>query len=268
MWRRNGCPSCVRCIRTRRASRRSSRRPRAPARVWTRDEAIVELLRGRVAIVGPTTARGARRDARRSTWPTRTRRCSRSKSRASSCAGRFPPKARAALATRVVRPPAARAHPSLHAQPAARGDRTGQPRRLHALPVRVAARRAVEPADRHRRAARRARVARRLRAGGRRLGARRPAGSRRRLSVVDARHAVPDRRGRLGAAVLVGARRDAGGRRDADRAVPARACRRVGSCCRDRRRATPPAHEPSSADDAARVLERAPQRAAPRSSPS
>ena len=38
------------------AIRRSSRRRRAPRATWTRDAAIVELLRGRVAITGPTTA--------------------------------------------------------------------------------------------------------------------------------------------------------------------------------------------------------------------
>ena len=41
----------------------------------------------------------------------------------------------------MVRSPAARAHPSLHAQSAARGDRAGQPRGFHAVPVRLAARR-------------------------------------------------------------------------------------------------------------------------------
>ncbi len=44
--------------------RRSSRRRRARRATWTRDDAIAELLRGRVAIVGPTTAGGACRVAR------------------------------------------------------------------------------------------------------------------------------------------------------------------------------------------------------------
>ena len=45
----------------------------------------------------------------------------------------------------VVRPRAARAHPSLHAQPPARRDRAGHAGRLHALPVQVAARRRARP---------------------------------------------------------------------------------------------------------------------------
>ena len=92
-----------------------------------------------------------------------------------------------------------------------------------------------EPPDRHRRPARRPRIARRLRARRRRVGARGPAGARRRLPAVDARHAVPHRRSRLGAAVASAARRDAARRRDADRAVPPRARRRVGDAA-DRRR--------------------------------
>ena len=53
----------------------------------------------------------------------------------------------------MVRPAAARPHPSLHAEPLARGNRSGQSGRFHALPLCVAARRAVEPAHRRRRAA-------------------------------------------------------------------------------------------------------------------
>ena len=55
--------------------------------------------------------------------------------------------------SRVVRSPAARAHPPLHPESAARGDRAGQPGRLHAVPVRVAARRAGRAAHRRRRRA-------------------------------------------------------------------------------------------------------------------
>ena len=49
--------------------------------------------------------------------------------------------AHASTPARMVRPRAARAHPSLHAEPAARGDRAGHAGRLHAVPVHVAARR-------------------------------------------------------------------------------------------------------------------------------
>src|SRR5690606_39634457 len=41
---------------------------------------------------------------------------------------------------RVVRSPAARPYPSLHAESAARGDPAGLPRGVHALPVPLAAR--------------------------------------------------------------------------------------------------------------------------------
>ena len=57
--RRGGAAAGVarRPSRTRSAIRSIEPPPSRAARVWTRDEAIVELLRGRVAIVGPTTAR-------------------------------------------------------------------------------------------------------------------------------------------------------------------------------------------------------------------
>ena len=82
---------------------------------------------------------------------------------------------------RMVRSPAARAHSPLHAEPAARRDRAGQPGRFHAVPLRVAARRAVEPPDRPRRTAGHRRHARRLRAGRDRVGARGPARAHRSL---------------------------------------------------------------------------------------
>ena len=50
-------PEFAPSIPTPRRCRQSPRRRRVRARVWTRDEAIVELLRGRLTIVGPTTAR-------------------------------------------------------------------------------------------------------------------------------------------------------------------------------------------------------------------
>ncbi len=142
---------------TRRSSRRSSpRRRRVPRSAWTRDDALVELLRGRLTIAradhagelaAPLGDRGS---------ATSTRRCSRSKPKAWCCADvqlRRP----AGAAERLEwcdRAPA-RAHPSLHAQPPARRDRAGQPRRFHAVPVRLAARRRRRAAHRHRRPARR-----------------------------------------------------------------------------------------------------------------
>ena len=100
----------------------------------------------------------------------------------------------------MVRPRAARAHPPLHGDAAARRDRAGQPGRLHALPLQVAARRSGRSADRSRRPARSDRHARRLRARRRRMGTIGAAGARRRLRRVDARHAVPRGRGRVGTA--------------------------------------------------------------------
>ena len=108
--------------------RADRRQPAVPAsraaRVWTRDEAIVELLRGRLSITGPTTA--ARSAASLSIdEEAATRRCSRSSPKASCCAGRSPARPPDG---RVVRPRPARAHPSLHAEPAAGRNRTGRPR--------------------------------------------------------------------------------------------------------------------------------------------
>ena len=187
------------------------------------------------------------------------------------------------IARRVVRPAAAGAHPSLHAQSPARRDRAGQPGRLHALPVRLAARRSGEPADRRRRPAGGPRAARRLRAGGRRVGARRPAGARRPLRAVDARHAVPDRRSRLGAAVRAGGR---GRRRWSARRRSRCSCastrgmgspeglrsvRRVTSSAADSGtapRVRTPATDAAVSDDGPARARRAAQRAARRSSTS
>ena len=132
---------------------------------------IVELVRGRLTMPGrPPRAALARHPWRRGRRRP-TPRCWRSKSEGAVLRGRFTPRRIAASPrARMVRSRAARAHSSLHAQPPARGDRAGQPGRFHALPVRVAARRRVDAADRHRRSARRRRRARRLRAGGRARG--------------------------------------------------------------------------------------------------
>ena len=62
---------------------------------------------------------------------------SRSNRKGRSCAVFHRRRARA----RMVRPSASRAHPSLHAEPLARGNRAGQSGRFHAVPLHVAARR-------------------------------------------------------------------------------------------------------------------------------
>ena len=167
--------------------------------VWTRDDAIVELLRGRA-------------DDRRSGRP--RRRCADPLgiSRADADAALLALEARRRRAARplharrdrarMVRPRAARAHSSLHAEPAARRDRAGQPGRLHAVPVRAGStssrrtrltgldglREVVAALDG-------------FELAGGRVGARGAAGAARSLRAVDARHALPDGRGRLGASL-------------------------------------------------------------------
>ena len=93
-----------------------------------------------MTIVGPTTARALGELARASRRRTIDAALLVARSRRRGAAR--PVHAGAAVGRAgVVRSPAARAHPSLHAQSPARGDRAGQPGRLHALPVRLAARR-------------------------------------------------------------------------------------------------------------------------------
>ena len=146
--RPSGCRSSRAVHPTRTSTPAIAAPPSRAARVWTREEAIVELLRGRLTIVGPTTARalagslGDRRGRRRrgaARARIRGRRAARSFHRQREPAHLN--RTAGSTLPRMVRPPAARAHPSLHAQPAARRDRAGQPGRLHAVPVRLAARR-------------------------------------------------------------------------------------------------------------------------------
>ena len=132
----SGCPSCCAIHPARSLEPADRAPPSRAARAWTREERIVELLRGRLAIARP--------DRPRRRWPTslgivrgrRRRGAAGARSR-----GRRPARPlhaeRERERRRMVRPRAARAHPSLHAEPAARGDRAGQPGRLHALPVRA-----------------------------------------------------------------------------------------------------------------------------------
>ena len=100
--------------------------------------------------------------------------------------------------TRMVRQDAAGPHSSLHAEPAPRRDRAGQPGRFHAVPLPVAACRNLVQADRAGRAAGDRDRTRRLRARGRGVGARGAAGTPRSLRRVDARHYLPHWRGRVG----------------------------------------------------------------------
>ena len=104
-----------------------------PARDWSRDDALVEILRGRLEGLGPVTASALA--APLGLEPRRHR------GRARGAAGRRLRDARALHAGRgrgrVVRAPAARAHPPLHGQAPARRDRAGRGARLPALPVRT-----------------------------------------------------------------------------------------------------------------------------------
>ena len=79
-----GRPSRTASLRSRDRAARVARRAD-----WTREEAIVELLRGRLAIVGPTTAAALAAVAGDCRGRTRTPRCSRSNPRASCLRGQL-----------------------------------------------------------------------------------------------------------------------------------------------------------------------------------
>jgi ATP-dependent Lhr-like helicase len=125
--------------------------PSRADRHWTREQAIVELLRGRLTVLGPTTARTladslaiseADADAALLTLESEGAilrgsfsACERGSPRGQWCDRRL------------------LADSPLHPEPVARRNRTGICGRLHALPVLVAARRSVDAPHRHRRPA-------------------------------------------------------------------------------------------------------------------
>ena len=193
--RRPGGRGSTRCAGDGRVVREGDRWFAAEA---TRDPKAV--LRGRLEALGPVV---------RAT----TRCCSSSKPRAS------------VLRTRIdgrpglVRPAAARAHPSLHARPPAPRDRAGHRRRVPALPRLLAARRSRRTARGPARRGRGDRAARRLRGARGGLGRQRPARARARLQARMARPADALRRGRLGTPL---GRRRWPLRAHPDRARPAR----------------------------------------------
>ena len=145
IWSRpSACPSCSRCILMRSLDPRIVAPPPSRGGDWDAARRSPSCCAAARASAGPTTAAQLAASLGVEVKRRRRRRCWRSNPRASSCAGasrRRRQGVRAASPTRIgmVRPRAARAHPSLHAEPAARGDRAGQPGRLHALPVQVAA---------------------------------------------------------------------------------------------------------------------------------
>ena len=194
--------------------------PSRLARSWTRRDAIAEVLRGRLTLTGPTTAAAlaeplgiAASDADDALLQL--------EGEGVVLRGRFTPGRSVA---RMVRSRAARPHPPLHAAPAARRDRAGEPGRVHALPVPLAARRAVDEVERDRRAAGDRQPARRLRACRVGVGAGGAAGAARPLRSGTARHGLPGGRGGLDAPVAGAGRRGTAGWAgpgDADCAAPA-----------------------------------------------
>ena len=208
-------------------------------REWSREEALVEILRGRLEGLGPVT-----QDALAAPLGLRPR----DRSRAGGARSRRLRHARALHAGSggggMVRAPAAGAHSPLHGQAPARRDRAGAARDFLRFLLgwqRVDRRR---PDGRAGCGRYRGRPARRLRGAGRRLGERDPAGAARRLRAVLARRSLPRRTCRLDAAAAArgasgngrtsngrpngsGARRDAGAHH-ADHAARAPSRRAVG----------------------------------------
>ena len=109
-----------------------------PTRAWTREEALVEIVRGRLEGLGPVTQTRARRAARARRRATIAAALAALEAEGFAMRGRFTP---GRERRGMVRAPAARAHPPLHGQAPARRDRAGRRARLPALPVRLAARR-------------------------------------------------------------------------------------------------------------------------------
>ena len=184
-----------------------------------REEARKRLLRGHSEVRGPFTpsALGARtglsaKDAERGLLQL--------EAGGFVLRGRFTPGARRRRG-RVLRPPAARAHPPRDPRPAAPRDRSRHRPGLHALPAALAARRPRHAARGARRRAPGRRAARRLRGPGRQLGAGPAARPRRGLRPELARRALPRRGRRLGPPrAAARARERRGGRAAAQRRLP------------------------------------------------
>ncbi len=166
-------------------------------RSWSADEALVEILRGRLEGLGPVAETALAAPLGLAPDAIAAALAALQERRVSRCAAASRPDA---ADGRMVRAPAAGAHPPLHAEAAARRDRAGRGARLPALPVRLAAGHRRDPHGRAGRARRGARPARRVRGAGRRLGDRDPAGARRRIRAGLARRPVPRRPHRLGPA--------------------------------------------------------------------
>ena len=154
--RPNACRCCKAVFPDAHLRARCRRACHAASKEWDRDEALREIVRGRLEGLGPTTRRRARRLAGRG-LVRRRRRAARAGSRRLRDARQLRA-ATVGIARSVVRSPAARAHSPLHRQTSARRDRAGAGARLPALPVRLAARHAERRACRGRMQCRRCSV--------------------------------------------------------------------------------------------------------------
>ena len=190
------------------------------ARTWTREDALVEFLRGRMAIVGPTTADALAANAGVPQSDVDAALLAL-ESEGAILRGTFTPGVRVLewcdrrLLARIHRYTLNRLRAEIAPVSPAEFMRflfTWQ----HVEPV--------EPARGARGLAGRPRATRWPRASRTRVGARCPDGEARTVRALDARHAVPQWRDWLGAPLE---RPVTGGRRHADRAVPARAGRRL-----------------------------------------
>ena len=191
----------------------------APAdyrKAWTRDDALVEVLRDRLQGLGPVTASTfaaslglAASEVEIGTVRTRSRRLGHARSVHARRKG-----------NRMVRAASAGAHPSLHGEPAAARDRTGRSTRLHAVPVRMATR-CTGSEGRRRGCGRQHRLAaRRLRGAGRSVGDRDSSGEGQRIRPSVARRAKPLGQSRMDthrAAAIQRRARTEPGTHDADR---------------------------------------------------
>ena len=135
---------------------------------WRRDEALVEIVRGRLEGLGPATTAALARPLGLAASEIEVP-LAALEAEGFAMRGRFTP---GAAAAGMVRAAAVVAHPPLHAQAAARGDRAGRGARLAALSVRLAARLGRRPDGRAEGARRRSGATRRLRGSSRRLGER------------------------------------------------------------------------------------------------
>ena len=221
--RPSGCRCSGRCGPTHGSTRRSPRRPAYAERDWSRDEALVEILRGRLEGLGPVTRGGARRAARARRRATSPRPSPRSKPKASRCAAASRPApttrngasagcSRASTATRSTgcAPRSSRSRRATSCAFCSTGSASRPMTRMEGPDALEAVIGQLEG----------------FRGAGRRLGDRDPAGAARRLRAGLARRSVPRRPRRLGAAAAAHARPDAG-----ERGAVAGARRRRSRCC-------------------------------------